>query len=234
MTTTKEVLSALLSKGYQKIPLPALASSGEVWLRHESSTEDVEHFMRLEYKPASKAYSVHVGVVNPEGRNLVRNALPEIIAFMRPPLALMDKFFIRECWHLFDAGRALKWKSVFVVPDPKDRDGWSELIDQLFVNFLQPNFFTIVDAKGVCELLLRKEAPFEWFSTPSVMRAAEIIALGFVSGFEKNEIRMQASKCRENVERDLAAGKTFDEFVDVCMISFEDSLKGGNQIRTQL
>lgn len=71
--------------------------------------------------------------------------------------------------------------------------------------------------------MLRNEAPFEWFSTPSVLRAAEIIALGFVSGLEENEIRIQVSKCRENVEKDLAAGKIFDEFVEACMISIENS-----------
>jgi hypothetical protein len=220
VSALKNFRIALEDHGYLPMDLPAMSGSGDIWYRNKRSSDDAIHVMELGYKPLSKAYSVHVGVYNARAREMIERAMPLLKPFIKPPLVCFDIFFDRKCWQLFDAGRALKWKSTYMIPDPKNRGGWPELVDDLFLNFLNPIFFPINDAMGIRNLLSRQDAPFEWFATPAVLRAAEIIALGIVGNIDEDEIRSHISFFRDDLRDDLPVGKSFDELVDKLLRNF--------------
>lgn len=183
-----DIRRAFEMRGYQEIANAIVASAGDVWYRHKASTAQVEHVAYLSYKPTAKAYSVHVGASNADARKAVEEALPRLSQFIEPGYLASPFFMKRPSWQIFDAGRALKWESVFIIPNPRDRDSWPALFDSLFSNFLMPNFFSIHDARGIHELLLRNDAPFEWFMTNPVLRIAEIAALGKIARVDRQEL----------------------------------------------
>ena len=215
MNVLKDVRQAFERRGYQKMSEVESIGKGDIWYRHVSSTTSVVHVAYLSYKPSSKSYSVHIGAFNPAARDSVIGAMPSLSSFIAP-IWLDDKFFLRRpCWHMFDAGRALGWDSIYVIPNPNDREGWSVLFESLFENFIEPIFFEIHNALGVQTLLLRDDPPFEWKYTSSIVRAAEVISLGRESGIDRSTLLERLDPCRSVISRNIYGEKRYEDMVEV-------------------
>jgi hypothetical protein len=198
-----DIRGAFESKGYKPLPNVVVASRGDVWYRHAASTAMVEHILYLSHKPAAKAYSVHVGVFNLDTRVAVAQKLPVLSRFIEPSYLASPFLMERPCWHIFDAGRALKWESVFIIPSPKEPESWPHLFVSLFTDFIERFFFSIRDCNGILELLLRNDPPFEWFLTNPVLRIAEIAALGKIAGVEPSALIGRVDVLSEIISRRL-------------------------------
>lgn len=188
MSDLKDIRMAFEEYGYEQLKDVVVASRGDIWYRHSSSTEQIEHFAYLNYKPKAKAYSVDVGVQSPRAHQSVAKKLPSISHLIDPGYLAVPFLIDRPCWHMFDAGRFLKWKSIYVIPDPKQRGSWPDLFESLVRDFIEPIFFSINDPAGVRDLLLRNDAPFEWFAKNPVLRMAEIITTSRESGLAPESI----------------------------------------------
>lgn len=203
---------SLVERGYE----PISSMSGvkkDFWYRRAGQEPDIENLLFLEYKPSVKAYSVHAGVVSISVRNLLKRELPLIRTFLGSALQENVALLNSPCWNLYDAGRALRWRSVYVVPDPKLREEWPILIEQLFRDFLEPIFLTVRDVEGVRAVLCRNDPPFEWMVSPAVLRAAEVIALSCVAGLGLEEILSNMARFEDEIARKLAKDKTVSEFI---------------------
>jgi hypothetical protein len=198
-----DIRSAFESNGYRPISNVLVASRGDVWYRHTASTATVEHILYLSHKPAAKAYSVHIGACNLDARAAVAQKLPTLNRFIEPSYLASPLLMERPCWHIFDAGRALKWDSVFIIPSPKQPASWPHLFKSLFADFIERYFFSIRDCNGILELLLRNDPPFEWFLTNPVLRIAEIAALGKIARAEPTTLISRIDVLSEIIERRL-------------------------------
>lgn len=176
--------------------------------------------LSLDYKPSAKAYSVHAGVFCREARSLVQEILPLIIESIAPIYSKLPLFFSRPCWHMFDAGRALNWDSVYVIPNPHQRNLWPFLFKDLFENFLDPVILKIKDPVEIIELLTRNDAPFEWQLGVPLLRASEIIALGKVCGVDRDELRDRIKGLREIIEASIVGPKSYEDVMEVIFNSF--------------
>lgn len=211
MNVLKDIRQAFEQRGYREMPDVDTMKRGSIWYRHESSTFDIEHVIYLSYKPNAKAYSVHVGVFNPAVRERIIAALPWMSSFVEP-IYLADSFFVgRPCWHMFDAGRALNWKSIYVIPDPQDRASWGQLFESLFADFIELNFFNIRDSGGILELLFRNYAPYEWSLTNSIFRTSEIISLGRVCKIDRSILFDRFNNLEMAVSRNIYGGRSYEE-----------------------
>ncbi len=201
-----DIRCAFESKGYEPLPNVAIASRGDAWYRYTGSTALVEHILYLSHKPAANAYSVHVGAVNLDARMAVAQKLPVLCRFIEPGYLASPFLMERPCWHLFDAGRALKWESVYIIPPPKQPESWPNLFASLFSDFIERLFFSIYNCNGILELLLRNDPPFEWFLTNPVLRIAEIAALGKIAGVAPTTLIGRVDPLREVISRRLPDG----------------------------
>jgi hypothetical protein len=186
-----------------------------MWYRHAPSTSTVEHIIYLCHKPSAKAYSIHVGAFNLDARVAVEQKLPLLSRFIEPNYLASPFLMERPCWQLFDAGRALKWESVFVIPPPKNPVSWPRLFESLFADFIERFFFPIRDCKDMQELLLRNDCPFEWFMTNPVLRIAEIAALGKIAGVDPAILVGRVDAFSEIISRRLPAGVNYRDTVNV-------------------
>lgn len=202
-----KIQEALEVKGYVPIPGGVIAARGDIWFRHESSTRSLNHMLYLSYKPAARAYGVHVGIFDIDVRAQVVDRLAIFSRFMEPNYLSSPILMSRPCWHLFDAGRALKWGSLFILPIPRDPESWRILLDVLFTDFLAPVFFSIRDAAGIMGLLMRNDKPFEWFLTNPVLRIAEIAALGKCAGADPEVLRAGIDAYAEISARRIPGGQ---------------------------
>lgn len=184
----KEVRRAFESKGYEVANDAKIFSPGELWYKHKSCTESLVHVVRLELKPSSKSYSVHVGVFNPIVKNIVFSRWDRLKGLISP-LRFNEVFLYYYCWNRFDPGRALEWDFSRLLPDPLNRESWQLRFDSLFCNFIDKFFFPINDDLGIFRLLLRVDVPFEWPVSNPVLRAAEIVVLGKNAGLDREEVR---------------------------------------------
>jgi hypothetical protein len=223
MDYLSKIREALETKGYVPFPGAAIAARGDIWFRHESSTPTVNHVLYLSYKPAARAYGVHVGVFDINARAEVEDRLPGLSGFIEPNYLSSPILMNRPCWHIFDAGRALKWGSLFIIPIPRDPGSWQNLLDSLFSDFLAPVFFSIRDAAGILGLLMRNDPPFEWFLTNPVLRIAEIAALGKVAGVDPKVLRAEVDAYAEISARRIPDGQysqvvslIFEQFFNDC------------------
>lgn len=214
MNILSDIRAAFESRGYERLADAVVASRGDIWYRHESSTAAVEHILYLSYKPSAKAYSVHVGVFNPDVRRAIEGHLVELSRFMEPSYLESPILMKRPCWQMFDAGRALKWDSVFIIPSPRDQNSWTRLFESLFSDFVEPFFFSISDANGIMELLLRNDPPFEWFLTSPVLRIAEIAALGKIPKADQEVLRKKIDAFSDAISRRIP-GANYNEAVNV-------------------
>lgn len=206
MNYLAEIRCALESRGYRPLLNEVVASRGDLWYRHVASTAAVEHILYLSYKPAAKAYSVEVGVFNVGARDAVAQKLPALSRFIEPGYLASPILMERPCWHMFDAGRALAWESVFIIPTPRKREHWPQLFQSLFSDFIEQFFFSIRDGSGILELLLRNDPPFEWFMTNPVLRIAEIAALGKIEGIEPAVLISRLDALHEVISRRIPSG----------------------------
>lgn len=184
----KEIRAAFELKGYEVAEDAKIFSQGEIWYRHKASTESLVNAIRLELKPSAKSYSVHVGVLNPIVKNTVFSKFEDVKSIISPS-RFNEVFLYYYCWNRFDAGRALKWDFLYLLPDPFNRDAWRSRFDSIFHNFIDKYFLAINDDLGIYRLLLRVDVPFEWSISNPVLRAAEIVVLGKSAGLKKDEIR---------------------------------------------
>jgi hypothetical protein len=210
MTYLSEIRNALEVKGYRPIPNKVTSSRGELWYRHIVSTAAVEHLLYLDYKPAAKAYSVHVGALNLGARIAVAQKLPVLGRFVEPDYLASPILMQRPCWHMFDAGRALNWESVYIIPTPRKEERWPQLFDSLFVDFIDRVFLPIRDCRGIIELLLRNDCPFEWFMSSPALRIAEIAALGKIEGIEPTVLIGRLNLLSEVISRRIPGGDSRD------------------------
>jgi hypothetical protein len=203
------IRNAFEAKGYERFefvaPIP-----GDIWFKHVLSNSVVEHVLCLSYKPTAKAYSVHVGAFNADARNAVVQKLPQLERFIEPDYLASPFLMERPCWQIFDAGRALRWESIFVIPSPRNPDSWPHQFNLLFTDFIEKFFFCIRDCKGIIELLLRNDAPFEWFMSNPVLRISEIAALGKIAGEEPDFLMGRINVFKEIILRRLPLGNYKD------------------------
>ena len=152
--------------------------TGDLWYRKNTIDGAIEHILYLSYKPKAQAYSVNVGVISPYIRTVLFGKKELLLECMAPIYAADVNYFNKPCWQVFNAGRALDWPSVYVLPDPLNQDGWGQQVDELFLKFIEPNFGAVNDICGIKKILLRDSPPFEWSITNVILRAAEIVAIG--------------------------------------------------------
>jgi hypothetical protein len=217
MSDLEDIAMAFESYGYERQNGLIVASRGDMWYRHKSSTETIEHFAYLSYKPRVKAFDVTIGVVNSKAHQSVKAALP-IVGRLIDPGYLATPFLIeRPCWHMFNAGRGLNWDSVYVMPNPKDRSGWPILFESLCQDFIEPFFLSIDDLAGIQNLLFRNDPPFEWFGSNPVLRFGEIIALAKEQGWNRKYLADRLRELRSIVTGDEYSG-TADRLIDELII----------------
>jgi len=197
----------LAARGYAPISGAPVAASGDVWLRHKSSTTGVNHVLYLSYKPNARAYGIHAGVFDPFVHAEIRSRLDLFAPYIEQNYLTSPFLINRPCWNLFDAGRALKWGTLYVIPTPRDPLTWTTQLDSLFSDFLEPTILSISDATGIMELLLRNSPPFEWFLTNPVFRIAEIAGLAKIAGANANLLRSRIDAFAETSARRIPAGQ---------------------------
>lgn len=202
----------LESRGYS--PMQGVVESAkDHWYRHDLSTARINHVLYLSHKPMADAYSIRVGVYDSIVKTTVESKIQALAEFIEPTLLKWPAFINSPCWHMFDAGRALQWGTLLITPLPRDPESWPEQIDALFDDFLMPIFFPIQDARGIMELLLRNDRPFEWFASSPVLRISEIVSLGKLAQISpillRDRIQPFAAVCNKRIP-----GGKFDEAVD--------------------
>lgn len=146
--------------------------------------------------------------------NLLNDAIPVIRRFLHPALAEgRGSFLNNPCWTLFDAGRALGWK-LLLIPDPDERENWRAEFQRLFDNFLAPVLWPVQSPKAIQDLLFRTEKPFDWMVSNSVIRIAEIIALGKVSDADPKALRARIVGLGQNIQKDVCGSSDVEGMMD--------------------
>ena len=209
----KEIRAAFEAKGYETATDARIFSPGEIWYRHKSSTESLVKVVNLDYKPYSKAYSVHVGVFNPVVKTIVFSKWDQLRTLINP-LRFNEVYLYYYCWHKFDAGRASISGGASLLPDPLNRDSWRIFFDSLFLDFIDKYFSAISDDVGIFRLLMRADKPFEWFFSNPVLRAAEIVVLGKVAGMQEYEIAQSLIRIPDLSAAALPEFENWHETVD--------------------
>lgn len=216
MEETLAIRNAFLKKGFVRLPASTIGTSrGEIWYRHVASTNQVAYMISLDFKPSAKAYSVHAGVFCQEARSSVEKILPLVLESIAPIYSKLPLFFSRPCWHMFDAGRALNWESVYLIPNPHQRNLWPMLFEDLFENFLEPVLFKIKNPHEIIDLLCRNNPPFEWKFGVPLLRASEIVALGRVVGVDRGELRDRINGFREIIEPSIFGARTYEDVIEI-------------------
>ncbi|WP_136220086.1 hypothetical protein [Massilia sp. Mn16-1_5] len=219
MNVASGICEILKTKGYEPMA-SVLKGKKDLWFRRIGENSDIEHFLSLEYKPTAKAYAVHVGVESICAKNFLKENLPVIRPFLSSSLQESSFLLHSPCWTLFDAGRALRWPAVYVIPNPKEPESWPLMMEEFFDKFLEPLFLPISNASDIRTLLFRTEPPFEWIVSPAVLRAAEVIALSCIDGLGSEEIMSSIIPFADDIEIKLAKGKKVTTFVDTLISTF--------------
>lgn len=212
----KDIRSAFESRGYGTAEDAKIFSPGDIWYKHQSSTESLVHVVNLNFKPSSRSYSVHVGVFNPFVKNIVFSEWAQLKNMINP-LRFNEVYLYYYCWHKFDAGRALQWDLLYLLPDPFDRESWRARFDSLFLDFIDKYFYVIKDDVGIFRLLLGVHAPFEWQVSNPILRAAEVVVLGKNAGIEKDEVRRNLVGIPDLAMSDLAEFMNWNDKVDTLL-----------------
>lgn len=209
-----KIREELFARGYTSISAAVVAAHGDLWLCHQSSTTSVNHVLYLSYKPNAQAYGVHAGIFDPRVHAEIGARLDRLSPFIEHNYLESPFLIDRPCWNLFDAGRALKWGALYVIPTPRDPISWPGQLDSLFSDFLEPTFLSIADANGIMELLLRNDPPFEWFLTNPVLRIAELVGLGRVAGADAELLRSRIDAYAKISARRIPEGQ-YNRAVDL-------------------
>jgi hypothetical protein len=220
MSEILAIRNKFLKNGFVRLPASTMGvGRGEIWFRHVSSSSEVAYVLSLDYKPSAKAYSVYAGVFCLEARSLVEELLPLVFESIAPIYSKLPLFFSRPCWHMFDAGRALNWDSVYVMPNPHQRSLWPNLFKDLFENFLNPVIFKIEDPLEIIDLLMHNDPPFEWQFGVPLLRASEIIALGRVCGVDRDELGDRINGLRGIIEPSIFGPNSYEDIIEMIFTS---------------
>jgi hypothetical protein len=121
----------------------------------------------------------------------------------------------RPCWVVFDLGRALNWR-LFAIPDPfKPEKGESQFVD--LVALLEARIWNIDGPSALYRALLEDVPPFEWAGTSSLLRAAQIVAIGKFLGIPdqptRNSLLQHKFQIATQIHGDAPVEKVVDEFI---------------------
>jgi len=210
----REIRGAVEALGFLPVQIAATVKKQNLWYKHSELRDSIDKYLFLAHKPKAQAYSIHVGVVGRNAHARVIAALDGIKEFVAP-IYLADSFYIeRPCWHMFDAGRALNWNSVYVIPNPYNPSNWRERFDELVNKFLTKEILEISSERKIIDLLLRNDAPFEWSLTNSVLRVAEVVAMAKVSELSVGELMSKLSLLQKDITRGLYGSKSYAKAMD--------------------
>jgi hypothetical protein len=213
-TELREIRSAVEALGYLPIHNAPSVKKQDLWYRRSDGSSKIDSFLFLAYKPKAQAYSVHAGVVSRDARANVLASLASVKEFINP-IYLADSFYIeRPCWHMFDAGRALDWSSVYIIPDPYDRPNWRARFDELVNDFLAKEIFGISTEREIIDLLMRNDPPFEWSLTNPVLRVSEVVSMARASGLSIDELMLRVDVRQKDITRGLYGSKGYAELMD--------------------
>lgn len=205
----REIRTAVEALGYCHIQDAPTVKKQDLWYKRSTSKNQVDSYLFLAYKPKAQAYSVHAGVASRDARLKVFAALDSIKEFADPIYFADSSYMERPCWHMFDAGRALDWSSVYVIPDPFDRSNWRNRFDDLINGFLAMHINGINNESKIIDLLLKNVAPFEWSLSNPVLRISEIVSMARASGVSIEELMLKASLLQHDISRSLFGPKSY-------------------------
>lgn len=203
--------SAFEAHGYRQAEGVPRHHPMDRYYRHEGSTKDAGHYAALDYKPKLNSFGVRVGVSNPNVMTQLNHVLPLITKYLHPA-ASRAQFSEAPCWTMFDAGRRLDW-DLLSIPAPIQRESWPSQLQQLVTEFLEPIFWPIKDSKGILELLLRNETPFEWFATGAVLRVAEIVALSRLAKIQSSDVYQHVRQFESEILRQMERPRDLNGFI---------------------
>ena len=208
----RDVLIALLSdSGYSPIKGVAVATQGSVWLEYSAGPSDVRHVLFLQYKPASVAFAIGIGLYSPAAMNLVRLNLPSVLAFTNADPR--NVIFRYPCWTLFDAGELLGWPDG-LVPAPGASGSCLEQIRELDGRILRRVFVPVDSLSRLWDFLLSNEEPQSWRHTHGVMRLADALSVGVTQGIDISQLRQAADSAEPWAKRYMRDPTRYGELVD--------------------
>lgn len=207
------IRAQFVSLGYQSFPSGLTFDRRDVWLRRDNDPGSrFATIIYLQYKPSFRAYSVSFGVVEDN----IRQQLKQVLS-MPSVVTLLAKWrsarpLEAPCWNLFDAGRALDWKYLS-VPDLDAPASWQTELRRLQELLLDGLTHKVVDELTYARFLLRSDAPFEWWTSDPVLRAAEIVLVLMRQGYSADAMALELSEYRGQIEDALGGGGDLLEFV---------------------
>lgn len=208
-STLQLIRNALEARGFSEIKTPPAPVTRDRWYRRALLADQMTCVLRLSYKPAAQAYSVYAGVVHAGVRTAIVDATPVMMALLPTMYFTPFPYVPDACWTMFNAGRALRWESVYIMPAAQKGSAWPAPIEQLMGEFLEPVIFSIKDETDLMQLLLRNDAPFGWMATNPVLRAAEIIALGSIADAERTDLETALSPFQYMITQACAEGNDY-------------------------
>jgi hypothetical protein len=212
--TADRVITAILSRGYQRIPGPGAT----LWFVSPQSTSEVAQYLVLEHKARVDAYAVHFGVSSKHARAKISRVEPILRAMPVTRWPPSDT----PCWTLFNAGRALDW-GYLAIPDPTQVCSGAAQFANLCDEVLVPSLEAVVTCHAVLHTLLRAEKPFDWGATNPVTRATEVIATSMVEGIDLEECKLDLMKFQPALHSGMRFGPLWGNTLNSLIVV----LKGG-------
>jgi hypothetical protein len=205
MGELEQIRKSFENRRYVRLKDVHKLSKNDIWYRHASSTDLVDHWLRLRYMPASKSYAVYVGASNRNARRTVLSFIPSFSRFIMPFWSNPEVLMGWPCWQMFNGARTMGWDHGS-IPDPLQREAWVPAVDALVERFIQPSLLAIQEIDSLISLLLRPDRPFEWFMSDPVLRILEIAAMaklaGTDSGVLKPSIKAQSKAMQPHVRNE--------------------------------
>ena len=186
------------------------------YLNHRSaffqklSTRDFACFVYFRYLPAHHTYDVALGVQSTRIREYLGQVLRAVYGedFAQKFLAPIE----RPCLSMFNADDLVRWPSGEMSAYDK-RTLLAELTD-LFCRAVKPVFEGVCDYDQMLTLLLRDDAPFEWWRSSVSSRLAQIVVLSNLTRADWSTVRNRIKPGEELLVSDTLAGTRWRYFVD--------------------
>jgi hypothetical protein len=187
---------------------------GNAAFRLNLPSAKIDHFLYLQfYGTRGELLAVHFGFRNLQVQSF---AIQEGLKYggdQYKSIKYKEKF---DCASRFSLGRIAGWTHRWSL------DLWSLSLDRLVecvraavVGELNPLVQKISGLPDLFEVLRSNQFPFEWFYSNALWRTAQVIRLGFLLGFEKDELIRDLLRHEKWIADYLRGAVPFAEFVQL-------------------